>query len=157
MASRAVEAVYRFLLRAYPAEFRRAYGDEAVHVFSRLHADAVTRGVGAVFSLWLHSIIAVLSDGLRERFVEHRSTRRGSFLEDFITDTRTGVRALARRPAFAAATLAVIGLGVGATTTIFSVVDGVLLRPLPYPESERLIALTIDGSSFTVPGFRVSA
>jgi putative ABC transport system permease protein len=154
MSRRLAEAVYRFLLRAYPSEFRHAYGAEAVHVFSRLHADAVSRGIRAVLSLWLRSITTVVSSGLRERLSLQRSRRRSNMLADFTADACNGVRSLRRRPAFAAAMLAVIAIGVGATTTIYSVVDTVLLRPLPYPESERLTALTIDGSSFTLPDFQ---
>ena len=57
-------------------------------------------------------------------------------------DLRTGVRALAAQPRFTAVAALVIALGVGATTAVFSVVNAVLLRPLPYPESDRLVAVT---------------
>jgi putative ABC transport system permease protein len=56
-------------------------------------------------------------------------------------DVRFAVRALARRPGFAIGVAATLGLGIGATTTIFSVVDAVLLRPLPYEESSSLAAV----------------
>ena len=48
---------------------------------------------------------------------------------------------LRRAPGFAAAAILTIGLGTGAATAVFSVVNGVLLRPLPYPESDRLVRL----------------
>ncbi len=54
-------------------------------------------------------------------------------------DVRTGLRQLRRAPGFAAITILTLALGIGATTAIFSVVDGVLLRPLPYPEADRLV------------------
>ena len=50
-------------------------------------------------------------------------------------------RALGRRPAFTAAAVALLALGIGATTVAFSLVDGVLVRPLPYPEPERIVSL----------------
>jgi hypothetical protein len=51
---------------------------------------------------------------------------------------RYAARSFARKPAFFAVVLLVFALGIGANTIIFSVVDGVLVRPLPYPESHRL-------------------
>ena len=51
-------------------------------------------------------------------------------------------RAFAKRPLFTAAVIAILGLGIGATTAVFSVVNGLLLAPLPYPESERLVRVS---------------
>jgi predicted permease len=55
-------------------------------------------------------------------------------------DVRFAVRALARRPGFAGLAVLTIALGSGATTAIFSVTDGVLFRPLPFPDADRLVA-----------------
>ena len=54
-------------------------------------------------------------------------------------DLRCAIRGMARRPGFTVTVLALVALGVGATTTIFSVVDGVLFRELPYPEPQELV------------------
>jgi putative ABC transport system permease protein len=54
-------------------------------------------------------------------------------------DTRFAIRLLAKRPAFTAAVLATLMLGIGATTAVFSVVQGVLLSPLPHPNPEELV------------------
>ncbi|HUF28558.1 MAG TPA: ABC transporter permease [Gemmatimonadaceae bacterium] len=73
-------------------------------------------------------------------------------------DLRYAFRTLARAPGFAAATILTLALGIGATTAIFSVVHGVLLRPLPYPDSDRIVQLwqvspTGGRSSVSDPNF----
>jgi len=62
-------------------------------------------------------------------------------LRDLILDVRFALRSLRRSPAFAATALLTIALSIGATTAVFSIVNGVLLRPLPYPEPDRLVRL----------------
>src|SRR3982751_1015660 len=56
-------------------------------------------------------------------------------------DVRLAARSLRRDPVFAVMALLTLAVGIGATTAVFSVVDGVLLRPLPYPHAERLVRL----------------
>jgi predicted permease len=63
-------------------------------------------------------------------------------MHEIAQDLRLAVRALARAPAFTLAVLVTLGLGIGASTAIFSVIHGVLLRPLPYPDGDRLVHLT---------------
>ena len=62
-------------------------------------------------------------------------------MESFLRDVRYVARALLRSAGFFTVTVATLALGIGATTAIYSVIDGVLLRPLPYPESERIVQL----------------
>src|SRR5262245_6140046 len=61
------------------------------------------------------------------------------WLRDVGQDARYAVRAWRRSPGFAVAALATLTLGIGATTAVFSVVYGILLRPLPYPSADRLV------------------
>ena len=80
-------------------------------------------------------------------------------METLIKDIRHGVRSLLARPGFTALAVFTLALGIGACTAIFSVVDGVLLRPLPYPDAERIVQLREVNSKgtpiqFAEPNFR---
>jgi putative ABC transport system permease protein len=71
-------------------------------------------------------------------------------LHDVWRDIRQTIRRLGRTPGFTAATLLTLALGIGANTAVFSVIDGVLLKPLPFPEPDRLI-----GVWQTAPGVNI--
>ena len=62
-------------------------------------------------------------------------------MEIFINDLRYGIRSLLKHPGFAAVAVITLALGIGANTAMFSVINGVLLRPLPYQEPERLVTI----------------
>ena len=70
-----------------------------------------------------------------------RAWRPGAALEQVYRDVRFGLRTLRREPGFTATTILTLTLAIGATTTIFSVVDAVLLQPPPFPEPDRLVTL----------------
>jgi putative ABC transport system permease protein len=72
---------------------------------------------------------------------EHRDARGTRLLEDAAADLRWARRWLAHRPGFTVAVVLTLALGIGGTTAVVCVVDGVLLRPLPYPEPDRLVAV----------------
>src|SRR5262245_28436600 len=69
------------------------------------------------------------------------SPRKPETAEDEMNDVRYAFRQLIRVPAFSVVALLTIALGVGSCAAIFSVVNGMLLRPLPYPDGDRLVVL----------------
>jgi predicted permease len=79
-----------------------------------------------------------------------RDERPGMIIENAARDVRHGLRLLRRSPGFAAIAVITIALGIGATSAIFSVINGVALKPLPYPSPDRLIYIT---SQFPTLGF----
>jgi putative ABC transport system permease protein len=123
---------YRALLHLYPASFRHEYGDEMCAIFARrLRQASVPLGVLAV---WFHAVTDVVVNAARVHVEIARQ------------DVCYAVRMLVRAPGFAATAILVSALGVGATTAAFSVTDHVLLRPLPFRESDRLVRLYQDQS-----------
>jgi predicted permease len=79
--------------------------------------------------------------GLESAKERARDEFRAASFEDLVRDVRYGGRALLRAPGFTIVATLTLALGIGATTAMFSVVNGILLRPLPYPEQDRLIEL----------------
>ena len=73
-----------------------------------------------------------------------RDERPGSSARHVLQDMRVGVRLLRKSPAFGIAGVAIVALGIGAATAIFSVVHGVMLKPLPFPEPERLVSIWLQ-------------
>ena len=71
----------------------------------------------------------------------HRRERRVEYMDDLWHDLRLAVRSVRTAPGFALAAVLCVALGVAVTTTIFSAVHGILIRPLPYPDAERLVAV----------------
>jgi predicted permease len=65
-------------------------------------------------------------------------------LDSIVADLKLALRRLRKSPGFAATVLLTLGIGIGSNTAVFSVIDNVLLKPLPYPDSDRLVFLSLD-------------
>ncbi|MGH9624670.1 MAG: ADOP family duplicated permease, partial [Bryobacteraceae bacterium] len=77
-----------------------------------------------------------------------RDSRTGIFVDTLLKDVRFAIRGLRRTPTFTLIAIATLAIGIGASTAIFSVVDPVLFRSLPYPHADRLVSVGINGSIF---------
>ena len=97
---------------------------------------------------------ARLTIGGPEQVKENCRDARGTrWLEDLWQDFRHAIRNLRNQPGFAFVALLTLALGTGATTIMFTVINGVLLKPLPYPEPGRLVALHGDTASWNSVAF----
>ncbi|HEX6573376.1 MAG TPA: ABC transporter permease [Gemmatimonadaceae bacterium] len=115
------------LLHLYPASFRADYGREMESIAESRLSDA--RSAGERFGIWLDTIGDIVASSVAVHW------------DILKQDLRYTARTLARSPGFALTAVLVTALGVGANTAAFSVADFVLIRPLPYRDSDRLVKI----------------
>ncbi len=153
-----MNTLFRLLLRAYPRAFRERFGREVVDQAVEDCARAFRRSGLAGWSAVAATAVDLVVAGVAERWDPawrvddngRTETGVGMMIERILRDLRHAGRTLRRAPGFTAATVGTLALALGANAGIFSIVDAVLLEPLPYPEPDRLvtIAASAPGSDF---------
>jgi len=120
---------------------RRSEVDLAAEIRSHLQCaeeDALRRGLSRQEARWE---ARRLFGGIEQMKEEQRDSRGIPWLETFRGDLRHGIAGLRRAPAFALTALSILALGMGGTIAMFSLVDAVMLRPLPFPEPDRIVGI----------------
>ena len=115
----------KWLVRMFPSDVREEHGEEIAQVLDDQRRDSSV-GLRPAVTFWA----SAFADTLRTAPRQH--------VEQMAGDVRYAVRGLLGAPAFAGAAILTIALGIGATTAVFTVVDAVLVRPLPYADPSRV-------------------
>ena len=144
-------SVFRFLFRRarFEADLDRELSDHYRRQVEQNEARGMSRGEAVRQASILLGGAAQIKDDCRD-------ARLGRWIETFAQDFRYGLRVLARNPGFSLAAILTLALGIGANAAIFSLVYGVLLRPLPYLHGNRLVVLHQDAPKANVFGFGFS-
>ena len=141
--------MYRWLLRLSPEVLRRTYGAAMEDMFARRLAEARRQGSRPLAHLWVRELTSLLVLAVTERFdapqrarYQQQLSRPKAGMMDVTTqEIWQAARRLVRTPLFTLTAALTLALSIAANASIFTVVNRVVVNPLPYPQSDRLIAL----------------
>lgn len=139
----AAEWCLQVVLRAYPAEFRHRFGEEMLRSASASMDSARRRGSLAGAAAFLRVTAELVYQGFAERLQTFRHQPGETPLlfdgSGWRRDLAHALRRLVRDPWASLLTIAILATGLGVATSVFTLVDNILFRPLPYPEPDRLV------------------
>jgi putative ABC transport system permease protein len=138
----ALRAAYGLSLRLLPRSFRRRHGEAMASLVRELAAEAGVRGAASEARVWTVALL----DVVRRAAVEHRRARRASVprrrsVSMLGPDLRFALRSIRRQPYVSALVVGMLALGIAANTAVFSLLNGLFLRPFPFRDSDRLVYL----------------
>jgi putative ABC transport system permease protein len=156
------ERCYRLLLACLPPAFRAEAESELVETFRQAHARVRTQSIAARAAFWARMAADLVVTAWAERRAARYASRHMTPLArqpsrkdpmDRLLQLRYAVRSLIKHGGFATTAVVTLSLGIGATVAIFSVVNAVLLEPLPYRDPSRLVIVWQELRARGVPEF----
>ena len=141
---------YEIVLLLYPKAYRRRFESEMIQCFDQLRREPRYRGFQGRARFWSRVLLDVSTNAalmrlsLRKKRRTQPRPRRNNMLESLWRELVFGARKLLRRPGFTMIAVVTIAVGIGANALVFTVVQGTLLNPLPYPEPERVVSVWPD-------------